>query len=166
MAISSRQKAGIKGVSELRKLLRDVPKEYTRTLKRVIDEQAEEIEFTMKKLAPRKDGDLVSSITRVIRSDGLVALIGPGIRGALIAQRKTGHLQGTHQVGKGGKLATFSNSTNFDRFQYDKALWLERGTKKMGRHRFVAPTRSIMSGRALSAVRAALDTTLSRLKRL
>lgn len=169
MAISRRQKAGITGVSELRKLLRNAAKHDGRlvqSLKRVIDEQAEEIEFTMKKLAPRDEGDLVSSITRVTRSDGLSVVIGPGVRGATIAHKRTGHYRGTEQIGKSGKKVTFSNSTNFDRFQYDKALWLERGTKKMGRKRFVAPTISIMSGRTVSAVRNEVNRTLTKLKGL
>ena len=162
MAISRRQKAGITGVSELRKLLRRLEPEYTNRLKQVIADQAEEVEFTMKKLAPRDEGDLVSSIATVIRPDGFKAVVGPGVRGATIAHRRTGHYRGTEQIGKSGKKVTFSNSTNFDRFQYDKALWLERGTKKMGRKRFVAPTISIMAGRVNSAIRSEVKAVLQR----
>ena len=168
MSARSRRTAGLHGVTKLRKFLRKAGKhngELTKGLIKTLDLQAEETVFVMQRNAPVDDGDLIRSIDMVASNDRLTQVIGPGVKGTTTAKKRTGSRFGTQRIGVSGKKVNFSAQTNFDRFQYMKAYWLEKGTKKMRAHRFIEPTWNSMKGRAASALRKSVKDTLRRLVR-
>jgi len=175
MSARARQKAGIKGVSALRKSLRDAAKidgALTKEIVETIEGFATETEQVMRYMAPRDEGDMMMSITHISSTDGLSTVIGPGIRGVTTVKKRAGSVGATVGIQGGqavdiqtstGKRLNFSARTQFDRFQMMKAYWLEVGTKKMGRHPFVRPTFDVVKDKASKGIRDAVNRGLNKI---
>ena len=167
-----RQAVAVKGLSSVRKALRHAPDSIRKEVAQTIEDLSTETEQVMRFMAPHKEGDLISSITHVTSTDGLSSVIGPGIRGATTVKKRSGSYFATVGGFKGGvgadiqtgagKRLRFSGRTNFDRLQLMKAYWLEVGTKRAGRHPFVAPTYDSMRGKISAAISMAVDIGLER----
>ena len=161
MARKNRQASAYARLSPLRKLLRRLGEEDGELLnevKKAIDESATEVEQVMRFEAPKRDGDLVQSITSVRGKDGLSAYIGPGMRGAETIRRQTGSYFTTRKYTK----TTPSPRTQKNRFQLIKAFWLEFGTKKMPPHPFVGPTKDKTRDNVIRRIDTAVTRTLQR----
>ena len=75
MAIKASQKAGIVGLSSIRRALRNAPDAIRKEVVKVIEESAAEVAEVERFMAPRSEGDLIQSITYVVSSDGLSAVV-------------------------------------------------------------------------------------------
>lgn len=72
----SRRSAGLRGVNNLRKLLRRLPDEVSADVRKEIEESAQLIEYDAKVLVHKDRGDLAASISYKLGRDGLSAQIG------------------------------------------------------------------------------------------
>lgn len=164
MAIKASQKAGIVGLSSIRRALRNAPDAIRKEVVKVIEESAAEVAEVERFMAPRSEGDLIQSIAYVVSSDGLSAVVGPGIRGATTIKKAAGSYFATRSLSsRTGKVLNFSKQTQFDRFQLMKGYWLEVGTKKMRRHPFVEPTWDATKHKVVTNVSAAVDIGLHKM---
>lgn len=168
----------VRGVGKLRLLLRKkIAQKVTGEVKTAIKESAVEAEEVLRYFAPRKEGDLISSITHVVSQDGLSAKVAPGIRGATTVKKRSGSYFGTQRISqKTGVKLNFAAQTKFDRFQFMKAYWLEYGTKgrknaegkRVGAirpYRFVDATYRSVAPKAIKRIDKAVDKALTRLAR-
>lgn len=164
MAIKASQKAGIIGLSSIRLSLRKAIPAIREEVAKVIEESAAEAVEVERFMAPRSEGDLIQSISYVVSSDGLSAVIGPGIRGATTVKKAAGSYFATRSLSsRTGKVLNFSKQTQFDRFQLMKGYWLEVGTKKMRRHPFVEPTWDSIKHKVVTNVSTAVDIALHKI---
>lgn len=174
----------IRGVSKLRQRLRDIGPELNKHVRTAIEQSADEMISEIQSRTPIHEGDLIRSVTKVIRPDGLSAYVGPGIKGAMTIKRRTGSFGATVRFSGGravdlqsgtGRKLNFSRQTRHDRFQMMKAYWLEHGTKgrkdKSGRYiqgsampatHFVSKSREVMRHRINGRIKRAVSNALKR----
>lgn len=77
---SARQAAGLRGVSDLRKKLRKLPKEAREGVQKEVKDWGDAIRFEQLRDAPKDSGDLAASIEVKLGGDKLSGTVGPGAR--------------------------------------------------------------------------------------
>jgi HK97 gp10 family phage protein len=124
MASTRAQRTGLKGVSALRRKLRNMEPIVGSGIRQAITDAAIYIEADAQSFVPKDTGDLAASIEHKISADGFSAVIGPAARSAAVAKAIRGSAFATRVLGKP------IGATTADRlFQYFKGVWIEFGTK-------------------------------------
>lgn len=173
----ARRRSRVEGPNKLRQKLRRFPEDATKDLRKVMEAAAVEIERdAIGRLAASRQqqtGDLLQSISHQMSRDGLSFVVGPGVKGAELARRRTGSATGkTIARGKSrGEKLDLSTMRRRDVWNFIKGYWLEFGTKGSDGSPRIAPMPFMSTAyeanraRIQRAVRNALNRAINKAAR-
>lgn len=164
------RRSRVEGPNQLRRKLRRIDPEITKSLRDALARAASAIEAAATQLVPVDTGDLAGSIEHKISADGLTAVIGPGARAAEIIRSKTGSQFGRFaKAGKRkGQKVNMRGANKKLLMMFYRGYWVEFGTKGSAKHNippqsprpFMRPAFDINKGRAKSEIAARINQVL------